>query len=182
MFIGFLCNLCIIRRLGLKKKKLLLISFLGMIFFVLPLSATVVLKMSMEDITTSSEEIIQGKVKEITSQWNEEKTLIYSEIKIEVKEVIKGENKRKEIVIRQLGGKVGDLRLKVIGMPVFQEEEEVILFLKKDKKQLKKFYVNGLFQGKFAIKKEKVERKSMPVRQFIGDIKHIIKKIGGGKK
>jgi hypothetical protein len=99
-----------------------------------------------------------------------------------VKERIKGEKEKKEIVIRQLGGKVGDLRLKVIGMPVFQEEEEVILFLKKDEKQLNKFYVTGLSEGKFAIKKEKVERKNMPVRQFIGNIKHIIKKFDGGKK
>ncbi len=159
-----------------------MISFLGMKFFVLPLSATVLLKMSMEELTASSEEIVQGKVKEITSQWDEKKTLIYSEIKVEVKERIKGEEERKEIVIRQLGGKVGDIRLKVIGVPVFQEEEEVILFLKKDKKQLKKFYVTGLSQGKFAVKKEKVERRSIPVRQFIGDIKHIIKKFDGGKK
>ncbi len=159
-----------------------MISFLGMLLFVLPLSATVLLKMNMEELTTSSEEIVQGKVKEITSQWNEKKTLIYSEIKIEVKERIKGEKERKEIVIRQLGGKVGDIRLKVIGMPVFEEEEEVIIFLKKDKKQLKKFYVTGLSQGKFAVKEEKVGRKNIPVREFIGNINHIIKNFDGGKK
>ncbi len=153
-----------------------------MILSVWPLSATVLLKMSMDELTTSSEEIVQGKVKEITSQWNEKRTLIFSEIKIEVKERIKGEKERKEIVVRQLGGKVGDMRLKVIGMPVFQEEEEVILFLKEDKTQLKKFYVTGLYQGKFAVKEEQVERKNIPVREFIGDIKHIIKNFDGGKK
>ena len=165
------CN----RRLNLKKKRFFLISILGIMFFVLPLSASGVLKKSVKELTVSAEEIIKGKVKEINSQWDDKKTLIYSQITIEVKEIIKGESEREEIVIKQLGGSIDNIRLKIAGMPLFKEEEEVILFLNKHKKQLKKFYVTGLCQGKFAVKNEKVERNNLTVQQFIGNIKQVIR-------
>lgn len=148
-----------------------------MLCFIPYLSATVLLKMSVENLTEDSEAIIRGEVKEITCQWNEEKTLIYSKIRIKIKEGIKGKIEDEEIYIKQMGGVVGNIGQKIIGAPSFKEGEEVIVFLRRDRLQLNFFRVMGLCQGKFTVKEERLKEKDVSVEQFIRNIKTIIKSL-----
>ncbi|MCX7943710.1 MAG: hypothetical protein N2746_04305 [Deltaproteobacteria bacterium] len=106
--------------------------------------------MELEAIADRSDAIIRGFVREVESRYNEEKTKIFTFAAIEVKEVIKG--KVPPIVnVRTFGGRVGDVNMKVPGMPEFKKGEDVFLFLKKNEDV---WHVTGMLQGKYIIEKD----------------------------
>jgi hypothetical protein len=112
-------------------------------------NATVVMKLSDEDLANQAQTILTGKCTSIKSEWNEERTKIFTYITITPQSFVKYEGKPQTIIIKQPGGEVGDDGMLVDGVPVFEEGEEVLLFLQKDQKGT--YRTLGLSQGKFAI-------------------------------
>ncbi len=109
------------------------------------------LKVSLEELTDTSQSIIVGTVTDIRSQWNKERTAIYTHVTISVEEQVKGTSYPREVTIRQPGGKVGDIRMKVSDMPTFKKGEEVVVFLEMEKGK-EVLRVTGMMQGKFSVK------------------------------
>lgn len=87
------------------------------------------LKMSFEELSSNSESIIIGKVKNIDSYWNEERTNIYTEVTVSIEDDIKGVNKQDEITIITPGGEVDGITQYVSDSPTFKLGEEAVLFL-----------------------------------------------------
>jgi len=142
---------------------------------------TLVVKKTVEDLTYEADSILIGKVKEMESQWNSERTLIYTYVAVSVTEYVKRipeMEEPREITVKVPGGEVGDIALKVSDTPEFVKGEEVFLFLRLEK--LPVFRVAGLFQGKYTIEdgkvKNKVLEREIPLDSFIGQIKDIVKK------
>ncbi len=158
----------------------LLIFLLLTEFFAFQASALMVRK-SIEELTSQADSILIGKVKKIESQWNEEKTLIYTDVTISVKQhtkTLSDVGEVQEIIVKVPGGEVGDIGLKVSDSPQFREGEEVFLFLKMEKLPL--FSVAGLFQGKYTIEENRVKNRilglEVPLDSFISQIKGILEK------
>lgn len=154
-------------------------------FFATQVSALVI-KKSIQELTYEADFILIGKVKDMESRWNKEKTLIYTYVTVSVTKYIKkileiGEPK--EITVKVLGGEVDDIALKVSDTPEFMEGEEVFLFLRIE--ELPIFKVAGLFQGKYTIEDGKVKNKvleqEMSLDSFIGQIEKIMKKAKGSE-
>ena len=161
------------------------IFFLTTGFFVTQGSALVI-KKSVEELTHEADSVLIGKVKDIESQWNKEKTLIYTYVTVSVTEYVKSIleiGEPKEITVKVPGGEVGDIALKVSDTPEFREGEEVFLFLRIEKLPI--FRVAGLFQGKYTIREGKVINKilewEIPLESFIGQIQEIMKKVKGSE-
>jgi len=114
--------------------------------------ATVVMKVDPEALTANADVVFIGKVLEIKtfSDKNDEKKISTSVI-FDVKEVYKGSLKKGLFRLTFLGGKKGEWELKVIGMPVFQVGEEVLLFLEKNSDG---YIPSALSLGKFRIVKD----------------------------
>ncbi len=118
-------------------------------FLALPAQATVVKSLSLGQMTSEADVIVQARVLDRSSAWNAEKTRIYTVTRIQVSETLKGPAES-ELQIRQIGGTVDGLSQKVVGNATLKVGEEVILFLDRD--EAKPFhYVVGMAQGKYAI-------------------------------
>ena len=127
-----------------------LLTTFGLAGFLLttPVFGSIVLLMDLDALVEGSDSIIQGEVEAVYSQWDEEKRLIFTYASIRVDESLKGESRR-SLLIRQMGGTVGALTLSVAGMPEFQEDSNIIVFLKDSGNGT--FQVVGMNQGRYVI-------------------------------
>lgn len=110
-------------------KKSLVVSLILMVFIAFSLNAAV----STKQIVEKAENIIIGKVVDQRAEWNADNTSINTSITINVLEDLKGKSTAKTETIVVPGGKIGEVGLRVDGVPQFNIDEQVILFLAADK-------------------------------------------------
>lgn len=86
-------------------------------------------KASLQELATESAIIVHGEINSVEYQWEDEsQRAINTFLTIEVNQYLKGSGES-HIVVKQMGGKIGDLTDEVHGTPVFEPGEEVVLFL-----------------------------------------------------
>jgi hypothetical protein len=107
-------------------------------------------KSKMENLSQNADIILTGKVVEQKSSWNTDKTRINTDVVIQADEYLKGNYSEKNISITTLGGEVGEVGEMYSHMPRFSKDEEVLLFIKKDKKDLSYKVLNGE-EGKMTV-------------------------------
>ena len=142
------------------------IGFLALVIFCLvslPCQATMVMKLSEEDLANQAATIISGTVTSVKSEWNEERTKIFTYITITPNSSLKGDRPTQEIVIEQPGGEVGDIGMFVEGTSVFEEGEDVLLFLERGRKGFQRTL--GLSQGKFSIESDPVTQRKILLKK-----------------
>ncbi len=132
-----------------------------LIFSSVPNVAALVIEKSLNDLTAEADSIVTGKVVNKESYWENGK--IFTDVTISVGENIKGKPENK-IIVQVQGGVVGDIYAQVSDVPLFENNEEVLLFLKGNK-------VVGWNQGKFTIKNDKVKENDKSVTEFIDNIR-----------
>ena len=115
------------------------------------LEATTLERLSLGEMTRLSETIVHGTVLSTRSRWNEDHSMIVTDVHVQVAETVKGGDVT-EIVVTQLGGRVGPLRTEVPGAAAFQRGEEVVLFLVQD--SIGRTQVTGLSQGRFEVRED----------------------------
>ena len=113
-----------------------------------PALATTVVKLDLKQLVQRADLIVQGQVQSVYSQWDEERRMVFTYISIHVDEPLKGE-RRRSVLIRQVGGTVGTLQMSVAGVPQFKEGETTIVFLKSQADST--FQVVGMSQGVYEI-------------------------------
>jgi len=134
--------------------KLILIAIFFLSCTAKSVQSTVMLKQGLGDLVKRAETIFQGKVRGISHEWNSDKTMIFTTVRVSTERILKGPGDLKEIVVRQPGGMIGDKGVKVSGYPDFFDGEEVILFVEPfESKGIHsgKHRVVGMAQGKFRI-------------------------------
>ena len=124
----------------------LFLLFMAAAALSLPSLASTAQKMDLLELVSVSDTIVQGRVESVDSRW--ENNLVYTYISVNVDEPLKG-GRRRTVMIRQAGGKIGSLNVGVPGMPVFKAGDQVITFLKSRTDGT--FDVVGLNQGKYEI-------------------------------
>ncbi len=105
-----------------------------------------------KELSEKSTAIVVGKCTKKESFWNDKHTQILTEVKIQNGESIKGKP-GEEVVITIPGGRVGNTIYEVSDMPIFQEGEEVLVFLWRHPSG--KNLVTGALQGKLTIVEDK---------------------------
>lgn len=121
---------------------------LAVLLWASPAASSIVVAMDLEDLVAESDSIVQGVVESVTSEWDNDKKLIFTYASIRVDDPLKGERFR-TLMIRQMGGRIGALMLSVPGIPEFDEGVGVIVFLKNAGNGT--FHVVGLNQGRYVI-------------------------------
>lgn len=132
----------------------------------------------VESMSKNADLIITGKVVEQNSSWNESKTRIYTQATIQVEEYLKGSNNNKPVVVSYPGGEVGEVGELYSHMPRFEDNEEVLVFLKKEDKSTNYKVVNGE-EGKINIvtdprRGEKVTSSNVSVSSLKAQIKSYV--------
>ena len=131
-----------------------------------------------KSMSESADLIITGKVTQQNSNWNENKTRIYTTATIQVEESIKG-NSQSLVEVRYPGGEVGDVGELYTHMPKFENNEEVLVFLMKDEKSTSYKVLNGE-DGKINVLTdpktgEKVTTSNVQINTLKAQIKSYIK-------
>jgi hypothetical protein len=115
--------------------------------------ATIVNRLHFDEIVDRAETIVSGKVISINHRVIEENSMQvpYTYVTISVLDNLKGQARGGFHTFRMLGGPLPDkgLVLQVSGMPQFEIDQEVFLFLMDD--QVLESPIVGFFQGRFNI-------------------------------
>lgn len=137
--------------------------------------ASVVLHLTNEELSERADRIVHGVVTSVEYRWNEGKTAIYTLTTIRVEEFVKGKGAEREIVIRQIGGMDGEIKMLTPGDAVFEKDQEVVVFVRKADDEAVHFMV-GMKQGKFDVVRKQDGGKfvtrdfqGMSVAKFAGD-------------
>ncbi len=112
-------------------------------------NATTAALLTDEQLITSSRVIMLGEVQSLKAAWNENHEKIYTYVKVQVNEVLKGQLFNQQIVFKQLGGTVGDESTIIFGTPEFEQGQRVLLFL--DTAPDGTLRIAHLFQGKYDV-------------------------------
>ena len=111
-----------------------------------------VLAMELPEITAQADAIVVAEVASAASTFEDNRQAIRTEIQLRVQESWKGQflGKSRMVKLVQPGGVVGDLEMRVHGLPSFSVGEKAVLFLTaRDKAHAEfGFVLTGLGQGK----------------------------------
>ncbi len=132
----------------------------------------------LKDLSVGADVIITGKVAQQSSSWNDDNTRIYTKATIQVDEYLKGINNGNSITVTYPGGEVGDVGEMYSHMPRFVDNEEVLVFLKKDEKNTGYKVFNGE-NGKIIviddpITGEKVTTSNVQINSLKAQIKNYV--------
>jgi len=109
----------------------------------------------IKTLSKGADVIITGKVVIQKSQWNNDKTRISTQSTIAVDEYLKGNQGNKTIVVTTPGGEVGEVGELYTHMPRFENDEDVLVFVKEDKKNKNYKVLNGE-EGKMTLYNDKI--------------------------
>jgi hypothetical protein len=129
--------------------------FLPRIFFVACLAAASVIeagtvqKLSFERLIGEADVIVRGRVDELKTRQASDRRSIMTIVTVSVERQFKGP-RISSLTIEQPGGSIGDIAQGVPGLPEFSSGEDVILFLKRHRRDV--FRIVGGKQGKFSVK------------------------------
>ncbi len=113
-----------------------------------PARATVVLPAELGDLAREAQAIVHGRVVDTRAVWEDGRRRVDTLVTIEVEDYLKG-HFGDTVTVRVPGGQIGRYRSLMIGAPVFDPGDEVVLFLNASGPSLP--YVLGLSQGVFRV-------------------------------
>ncbi|RMG16570.1 MAG: hypothetical protein D6729_10650 [Deltaproteobacteria bacterium] len=112
--------------------------------------ASTVLALSIEEMARRSDLVLRGRVEGQTTERIDGRLYTLSTVKVEA--VWKGAA-RDGVVVRQLGGRDGELATRVAGDAVLEPGEEVVLFLRRNPQGAPVYHLVGLAQAKFRVER-----------------------------
>ncbi len=133
-------------------------------------SATTAIVPPDDDLIIGARVIVKGKILSIESSFDEQQGRIFTYIRLKVQEVLKGQITERKIVIKELGGQVGDRFSVVYGNPQFAIGEQVLVYL--DTWKDGSLRTHQMFLGKFSIVKDEKTGREFAVRDA-GD-EHVV--------
>jgi hypothetical protein len=93
-------------------------------------AGSLVQALDLAELTARAERIVVAQVVSAESEWDSSHRTIHTRIAIKVEEAWKGSiAPDQRLVIVQPGGTVGDIEMRVHGMPTFAPGEKAVLFL-----------------------------------------------------
>lgn len=124
-----------------------------------------------EQLVKNSSDVIRGKVVSQQSQWDDPHQTIFTEVIIEISDVVIGSlEKARSVSVLIPGGEVGDTGLFVEHAPGFADGEDVVLFLTEVQDA---YVVTSWEMGKFSVQGGNVSEKNVSVTDFIEEIKAV---------
>ncbi len=138
-----------------------------LISFILVASITAfsfTLQLSLKDLVKNSQLIVIAEVIDIDrSVFTKNKDHVYTKIKLDLTQVIKGRGQKGDIIeIKMYGGVMGDKEVFVLEAPSFYKKEKVMLFLEErtSRRLGSNYIIYGMNQGKFSVEDGKIFRDS----------------------
>jgi hypothetical protein len=118
--------------------------------------------LALEELAAGSEVIAAGSVTDLRSEWNSDRTRIFTRVTIAVDSYLKGERTGSTLEVVVPGGEVGEVGEQYSHTARFSREEQVVVFGHSD--NAGNVRVTGGEQGKFSVRRD--ERTN---RMLVGD-------------
>ena len=132
-------------------------------------SSGVVEKMGLEDLVAGADIIVVGVVVETRARWNDERTLIFTEVRFEVQDTVVGPPGVPTISLVIPGGQVGEVTQEVSAAAQFTIGDRAMLFLVRTPEG--DLRIAGGFQGRLAIENDVVLGLDMPLPALIEQVR-----------
>jgi hypothetical protein len=118
-----------------------------------PAGSTTLIRSGLETLTADNAMIVQGKVLEIHSYWNADRTFIFTDVRFQPTRVLKGDRAQREITFTLMGGTVGEITTLIVANPDLAPGSEYLLFLNREElpAATERVTVRDLAQGAFDI-------------------------------
>jgi hypothetical protein len=136
----------------LKGLRGLLLFVMLFCFFGAPAKATTVVMLTDNELIVHSRLIVTGRVVSVTSAWDDSASMAWTYVEILTDNVLKGEIAERTIVLKQLGGAVGESGVRVFGQPEFRVGERALLYLNTGTDG--SLHSAHAFMGKFSIRQD----------------------------
>ncbi len=119
----------------------------------IPAGATTLVRQGLDKLTADNSAVVYGRVLDIHSYWNAERTMIMTDVRVRPTQVLKGERTPRDVTFTLLGGTVGDITTLIIGGPELVPGSEYVLFLNRERLHGDRevLTVRDLAQGAFEI-------------------------------
>jgi hypothetical protein len=135
---------------------------------------------ALKKLSRGADVILTGKVTQKKSSWDKTKSRIYTKATLQVNEYLKGADGDNFVDVTYPGGEVGDVGEIYTHMPTFEDNEEVLVFLKKNGKN-HQYQVFSGEKGKITVLKDaktktKVTRTNVRIEVLKRQIREFIKK------
>jgi hypothetical protein len=115
--------------------------------------ATTLVRQGLETLAGQNAMIVQGRVLDIHSYWNDDRGFILTDVRLRPTQVLKGERPEGDITFTVMGGTVGDITTLVIGNPELVPGSHYVLFLNRESLPgaATRLTVRDLVQGAFDV-------------------------------
>jgi hypothetical protein len=155
------------------RKMLFLFTLFALIVLLVPVDSQGLLrKVELPEMVSRAGTIVHGTV--LSNECREDdRGAIFTYTTIAVAEALTGSVAEDQIVIRNMGGKVGDRGLRVSDIPVFEPGEEVILFIEKEP-LVEETCLVGWEQGKYSARGGIVDRTGQTVEEFKSEVRRLL--------
>lgn len=130
-----------------------------------PAIAAFSIYLSPEDLARTSPIVVEGTVSSVACGYDPETGALATYVTIAVETVHRGPGSLAEIVLREPGGRFGDLFHDLDAVPVYEPEEHVLVFVEMNRSSPR---TSGLFFGKFTIVEGATRDSDRAVRDLSG--------------
>lgn len=113
------------------KRRFSSVAAIALLLVALPAAASTFVSMSPRQLSREADAVVVGRVLQTHSYWNEDASMILTDVTVAVDETISGEAPG-VVHVRTYGGTVGNFRIEASGFPEFTEGERVLMFLQAD--------------------------------------------------
>ena len=115
---------------------------------VTPIPATLVERLTLEQLTDRSERIVHGRCRRTWSAWDANHQAIWTHCEVEVIDPLKG-GAVKSLTVSEPGGVVDGMEMMIDGVPRWEAAQELVLFLYRT--PVGYWRARGLGQGKYHV-------------------------------
>ncbi len=130
-----------------------------------PSRADLAPKWSDAELLDFSDVVITGTVSAVATGWDTR--TVYTYVTLDVGDVIKGWIPERQVVLKQLGGRVDDLALTIGGQATFTVGEQVLAFLEARRGD-RTLSTTALWQGKWTISTDSASGQRLATRRLPG--------------
>ena len=131
----------------------LLGAVLGAMLLASPADGSIVQALELEELVDQSDRIVVGRVL-FSESFQHDNGMLGTWHRIAVERSLSGEPVTEtEVIVETLGGRVGDIAMRVEGEPSFSEGERVVLFARRDG-PLRVLRAVGMGQGVMRVRSE----------------------------
>jgi len=99
---------------------------------VAPAPATTLIRADLDHLVAGNATIVLGEVLDASSHWNDQRTFIFTEVRIAPLEVFKGKLRNRALTVTLMGGTVGDLTTLIVGGAELIPGKSYVLFLNEE--------------------------------------------------